>query len=92
VAKLGLWYKIRKKQKIMKERTEKQKLEWNEQLRNHKERLQQAEAVVEQETKLISMIEGGIQFAENLLKSAQEDQQLNKADIKKESKTEQANS
>tara|TARA_R100000231_G_scaffold43113_1_gene37565 strand:+ start:220 stop:450 length:231 start_codon:yes stop_codon:yes gene_type:complete len=76
----------------MKERTEKQKLEWNEQLRNHKERLQQAEAVVEQETKLISMIEGGIQFAENLLKSAQEDQQLNKADIKKESKTEQANS
>tara|TARA_R100000234_G_C4994737_1_gene177267 strand:- start:695 stop:925 length:231 start_codon:yes stop_codon:yes gene_type:complete len=76
----------------MKEQTEKQKLEWNEQLRNHKERLQQAEAVVEQETKLISMIEGGIQFAENLLKSAQEDQQLNKADIKKESKTEQANS
>ena len=76
----------------MKEQTEKQKLEWNEQLRTHKERLQQAEAVVEQETKLISMIEGGIQFAENLLKNAQEDQQLNKADIKKESKTEQANS
>ena len=76
----------------MKEQTEKQKLEWNEQLRTHKERLQQAEAVVEQETKLISMLEGGIQFAENLLKNAQEDQQLNKADIKKESKTEQANS
>ena len=76
----------------MKEQTEKQKLEWNEQLRTHKERLQQAEAVVEQETKLISMLEGGIQFAENLLKNAQEDQQLNKADIKKESKTEQPNS
>ena len=76
----------------MKEQTEKQTLEWREQLRNHKERLQQAQAVVEQETKLISMIEGGIQFAENLLKNAQEDQQLNKAETKKESKTEQPNS
>ena len=76
----------------MKELTEKQTLEWREELRNHKERLQQAEAVVEQETKLISMIEGGIQFAENLLKNAQEDQQLNKAETKKESKTEQPNS
>tara|TARA_R100000329_G_scaffold150331_1_gene142980 strand:+ start:246 stop:476 length:231 start_codon:yes stop_codon:yes gene_type:complete len=76
----------------MKEQVEKQTLEWREQLRNHKERLQQAEAVVEQETKLISMIEGGIQFAENLLKNAQEDQQLNKAESKKESKTEQPNS
>ena len=76
----------------MKELTEKQTLEWREQLRNHKERLQQAQAVVEQETKLISMIEGGIQVAENLLKNAQEDQQLNKAETKKESKTEQPNS
>ena len=76
----------------MKELTEKQTLEWREQLRNHKERLQQAQAVVEQETKLISMIEGGIQFAENLLKNAQEDQQLNKAETKKESKTAQPNS
>ena len=76
----------------MKELTEKQTLEWREQLRNHKERLQQAQAVVEQETKLISMIEGGIQFAENLLKNAQEAQQLNKAETKKESKTEQPNS
>ena len=76
----------------MKEQMEKQTLEWREQLRNHKERLQQAEAVVEQETKLISMIEGGIQFAENLLKNAQEDQQLNKGELKKESKTEQPNS
>ena len=76
----------------MKEQMEKQTLEWREQLRNHKERLQQAEAVVEQETKLISMIEGGIQFAENLLKNAQEDQQLNKGEVKKELKTEQPNS
>ena len=76
----------------MKEQTEKQTLEWREELRNHKERLQQAEAVVEQETKLISMIEGGIQFAENLLKNAQADQKSGKAETKKESKTEQPNS
>ena len=76
----------------MKEQTEKQTLEWREELRNHKERLQQPEAVVEQETKLISMIEGGIQFAENLLKNAQANQQSNKAETKKESKTEQPNS
>ena len=63
----------------MKELTEKQTLEWREQLRNHKERLQQAQAVVEQETKLISMIEGGIQFGENLLKQNESTiQQLNK--------------
>ena len=76
----------------MKEQMEKQTLEWREQLRNHKERLQQAEAVVEQETKLISMIEGGIQFAENLLKNAQANQQSDKAESKKELKTEQPNS
>ena len=76
----------------MKEQSEKQILEWREELRTHKERLQQAEAVVEQETKLISMIEGGIQFGENLLKNAQADQQSDKADSKKESKTEQPNS
>ena len=63
----------------MQEQTEKQTLEWREELRNHKERLQQAEAVVEQETKLISMIEGGIQFGENLLKQNESTiQQLNK--------------
>ena len=76
----------------MKEQMEKQTLEWREQLRNHKERLQQAEAVVEQETKLISMIEGGIQFGENLLKNAQANQQSDKAESKKELKTEQPNS
>tara|TARA_B100000424_G_scaffold221255_1_gene180248 strand:- start:668 stop:898 length:231 start_codon:yes stop_codon:yes gene_type:complete len=76
----------------MKEQSEKQILEWREELRTHKERLQQAEAVVEQETKLISMIEGGIQFGENLLKNAQANQQSDKADLKKESKTEQPNS
>ena len=47
---------------------EKQILEWKEELKAHKERLQQAEQVVEQETKFISMIEGGIQAQEMLLK------------------------
>tara|TARA_A100000172_G_scaffold77992_1_gene63020 strand:+ start:770 stop:1000 length:231 start_codon:yes stop_codon:yes gene_type:complete len=55
--------------------TEKQVLQWKEELKSHKERLTQAQAVVEQETKVISMIEGGIQFGENLLKqSAEADQ------------------
>jgi|TARA_R100000455_G_C6189769_1_gene64428 hypothetical protein len=76
----------------MKEQSEKQILEWREELRTHKERLQQAEAVVEQETKLIAMIEGGIQFGENLLKNAQVAQQSDKVESKKESKTEQPSS
>ena len=46
----------------------KQTLEWKEELKNHKERLQQAQAVVEQESKLIALIEGGIQFGEMLQK------------------------
>ena len=48
--------------------TEKQILEWKEELTVHKERLEQAQAVVEQETKFVSMVEGGIQFGEMLLK------------------------
>ena len=52
----------------MKTIIEKQILEWKEELKTHKERLTQAESVVEQETKYISMIEGGIQAQEKLLK------------------------
>ena len=48
--------------------TEKQILEWKEELKTRKERKEQAQAVVEQESKFISMIEGGIQFGEMLLK------------------------
>ena len=48
--------------------TEKQILEWKEELKTHRERLEQAQAVVEQETKFVSMVEGGIQFGEMLLK------------------------
>ena len=54
--------------KTMQSITEKQILEWKEELKSHKERLEQAKAVVEQETKIISMVEGGIQFGEILLK------------------------
>jgi len=48
--------------------TEKQILEWKEELKVHKERLEQAQAVVQQETKFVAMVEGGIQFGEILLK------------------------
>ena len=54
---------------------EKQILEWKEELKAHKERLQQAEQVVEQETKFISMIEGGIQAQEMLLKKIESSDQ-----------------
>ena len=58
--------------------TEKQILEWQEELKVHKERLEQAKLVVEQETKVISMIEGGIQFGELMVKKIeQESQQTN---------------
>ena len=50
---------------------EKQILQWKEELKNHKERLTQAQSVVETATKLISMIEGGIQFAQIALKKSE---------------------
>ena len=59
----------------MKTIIEKQILEWKEELKTHKERLTQAESVVEQETKYISMIEGGIQAQEMLLKKIESSNQ-----------------
>ena len=71
----------------MKTIIEKQVLEWKEELKVHKERLQQAEAVVEQETKFISMIEGGIQAQEMLLKKIESaDQPTDKVGLNQESK------
>tara|TARA_R100000773_G_C4186351_1_gene93973 strand:+ start:614 stop:847 length:234 start_codon:yes stop_codon:yes gene_type:complete len=65
---------------------EKQILEWQEELKNHKERLQQAEAVVKQETELISMIQGGIQFGEMLMKKNESlNQQSDKEALEKQS-------
>ena len=52
----------------MKTIIEKQILEWKEELKAHKERLEQAKSVVEQETRFIAMIEGGIQAQDMLLK------------------------
>ena len=59
----------------MKTIIEKQILEWKEELKVHKERLEQANTVVEQETKFISMIEGGIQAQEMLLKKIESSDQ-----------------
>ena len=59
----------------MKTIIEKQILEWKEELKVHKERLEQAKSVVEQETKFISLIEGGIQFGEMLLKKIESSDQ-----------------
>ena len=54
--------------KTMNSIIQKQILEWREEIKNHKQKLEQAQAVVEQEIKIISMVEGGIQFGEMLLK------------------------
>ena len=70
----------------MKTIIEKQILEWKEELRTHKERLEQANNVVESETKLISMIEGGIQAQEMLLKKIESsDQPTDIAELDQES-------
>ena len=70
----------------MKTIIEKQILEWKEELKTHKERLTQAESVVEQETKYISMIEGGIQAQEMLLKKIEsEDQPSDTVELNQES-------
>ena len=69
----------------MKTLTEKQILIWKEELKNHREKLSQAQAVVEQEVKFISMIEGGIQFGELILsKHEEETQQKGTIDLSKE--------
>ena len=71
----------------MKPIIEKQILEWKEELKAHKERLAQAEQVVEQENKFISMIEGGIQAQEMLLKKIEStDQPSNTVEPTQESK------
>ena len=59
----------------MKTIIEKQILEWKEELKAHKERLEQAKNVVESETRFIAMIEGGIQAQEMLLKKIESQDQ-----------------
>ena len=65
---------------------EKQILEWQEELKSHKERLAQAKQVVEQETRFIAMIGGGLQAQEMLLKKIEsKDQQTNKEELDQQS-------
>ena len=72
----------------MKTLTEKQILIWKEELKNHREKLSQAQAVVEQEVKFISMIEGGIQFGELILSKHEEElQQKGTIDLNKDTST-----
>ena len=72
----------------MKTIIEKQILEWKEELKVHKERLEQAKTVVEQETRFIAMVEGGIQAQEMLLKKIEsEDQPSNTEELGQESET-----
>ena len=70
----------------MKTIIEKQILEWKEELKVHKERLEQAKAVVEQETRFVAMVEGGIQAQEILLKKIESsDQPSDKVELDQES-------
>ena len=54
---------------------QKQILEWKEELKVHKERLEHAKTVVEQENRFIAMIEGGIQAQEMLLTKIEQESQ-----------------
>ena len=70
----------------MKTIIEKQILEWKEELKAHKERLEQAKNVVESETRFIAMIEGGIQAQEMLLKKIESaDQPTDTMELNQES-------
>ena len=59
----------------MKTLIEKQILEWKEELTRQKTTKEQAEKVLEQTTKTIDMIEGGIQAQEMLLKKIEQESQ-----------------
>ncbi len=70
----------------MKTIIEKQILEWKEELTRQKTTKEQAEKVLEQTTKTIDMIEGGIQAQEMLLKKIEsEDQPTGTVELGQES-------
>ena len=60
----------------MKPIIEKQLLQWKEELAKHVKNKDQAQRVLEEETKTILMIEGGIQATEMLLKKIEQESQL----------------
>ena len=59
----------------MKALIEKQILEWKEELAKHVETRNQAQKVLEEETKTILMIEGGVQAKEMLLRKIEQESQ-----------------
>ena len=70
------------------EENNKQLLQWQEELVNHKERLQQAIKVKEEEEKIIALIEGGIQYAQLLQKKIlSKDQPSDKEELNPKSET-----
>ena len=72
--------------------TEKQILEWKEELTRQKSTKEQAEKVLEQAKKTIDMIEGGIQFGEMLLKKNElEAPSLDKEEKEQQSETTPSN-
>ena len=75
----------------MKTLIEKQILEWKEELTRQKTTKEQAEKVLEQTTKTIDMIEGGIQAQEMLLKKMNE-QESQPTDIKGQDLTQEPKS
>ena len=76
----------------MKPIIEKQLLQWKEELAKHVKNKDQAQRVLEEETKTILMIEGGIQAKEMLLKKIeQESQQEDTKELKQQSKPTQSN-
>ena len=75
----------------MKPIIEKQLVQWKEELAKHVETRNQAQKVLEDETKTILLIEGGIQAKEMLLKKIeQESQPTDIAEPVQESKTAQS--
>ena len=70
------------------EENNKQLLQWQEELVNHKQRLEQATTVREEEEKIIALIEGGIQYAQLLQKKIlSKDQPSDKEELNPKSET-----
>ena len=77
----------------MKPIIEKQLLQWKEELAKHVKNKDQAQRVLEEETKTILMIEGGIQAKEMFLKKIEQESQLtDTVEPTQESKTAQQGS
>ena len=71
----------------MKSIIEKQLVQWKEELSKHVQTRNQAQKVLEEETKTILLIEGGIQAKEMLLKKIeQESQQTGIVELNQQSK------